>query len=195
MKIRARTPLVVLVLAALACSTGACGGDGKGKGDGSGGGTGGRSRATKDRGTSSMQLGERAWIGTSARARIGEGNVLRISTSRSDTVDGKRRRESLTIVLRDYKGVGKYTASPMGSNFVGVSLDVGGATGAKTDEAVANEVTKALTGSQVLLLTGMTVEITSADDTAIEGTFQHMPPAGSKQPPIRDGRFRALVKD
>ena len=116
-------------------------------------------------------------------------------SSRSKTVDGKRHRDSLTLVIKDFDGPGTYELTGMNSNFTSVGLNLGGLEGGDegaSDAAAEQLLRDALSGSKVLLLQGAQVEIRSVDAKQVEGRFSWKDPTGRSS--LTDGVFRAIVK-
>jgi len=142
-------------------------------------------RAKKDRGEASMRLGDVDWQGTSAQARLNK-TTLVIKGRRTDWPSRTSAvSQSIDLYLRDYKGPGRYEAS-IGSAFLVVGVDAGGATDSKMDAALVETLTKA----KHLQIAGAEVVIESASDTEIVGTFSF----DGGPTTISEGRFRALVK-
>ena len=148
----------------------------------------------KDKGEASMSIGLGKWSASRASAYKREGR-LKILASRSKTVDGKRHRDSLTLVIKDFDGPGTYELTGMNSNFTSVGLNLGGLEGGDegaSDAAAEQLLRDALSGSKVLLLQGAQVEIRSVDAKQVEGRFSWKDPTGRSS--LTDGVFRAIVK-
>lgn len=144
----------------------------------------------RDRGEATMTIGGEAWSASSARFRIKEG-TLRLSISRSSKEGESRRRESLSIVLTQFKGEGSYSTG-RGSNYTSVAMSPKKVEAMAKDEAgSARVMSDLLRRSTVWLLPGAEIEITDATPTELRGTLSWTP-KGQGQP-IENGRFRAVA--
>lgn len=147
-------------------------------------------RGKRDRGEGSMKLGDTDWVATRANARV-KGSTVKIKLVRSERDGDVSRRESVDLQLENFDGPGTYTVNRAGSRFIGVGLDVKKAT--EGDKAVEKEATRAIQDAKTMLLMGAKVEITSANDEEIVGTFEWKLPGG-EGPHITEGKFRAPIR-
>jgi hypothetical protein len=154
-----------------------------------------RKREKKDRGDASMTFGGEEWVAGRASARLlDDGNKLKLSFVKSNYTSGKSTRESVDLTLADYKGPGSYETKMGGSRFIGVGIDANAVKKAgNSDEATQKEAMKAIKGAKHMMLTGAKVEITSANDDEIVGTFSWQPQGGQGRP-MENGKFRAKVR-
>ncbi len=157
-------------------------------------------RKKKDRGDASAKIGDAIWEASSAKARIRNG-TLTIQASRNDMSGPSVKRQELHLQIDNYAGPGDYRTGRTGSRFVGVGINKEEAKQAveKDEESgkgteTTKVATKAITGASHTMLAGVEVHIETADDAQITGTFSWQPPKGLKDPPIRDGQFRALIR-
>ncbi len=155
---------------------------------------------SKDRGEASAMLGDKPFVAETARAKLVDGK-LTLTFSRMDTIDGKMQREAFTFSIKDYGGPGEYVIDNMSSNYSGVGFDLERAKQAvdadgKTDDAkVTAQAVDTIKKSEIILLQGAKVTITSASEDEYVGTFAWKPQgAFSNKPPIEDGKFRATVR-
>jgi hypothetical protein len=154
----------------------------------------GKSTTKKDRGQGSMTIGDDEWTAESARVRVNDHRV-NLSMSRTDIVDNTVSRQSLTLSITGFKGPGEYETGGMsGSMFVSVSMDASGAKNAGTDKEAGKLITSSLSKARTVQLRGAKVVIVAASETEVSGTFSWSPPAGSKDPEVSNGKFRALIR-
>ena len=153
----------------------------------------------KDRGEATAMIGEMEFVAESASAKLKDGK-LKLSFSRIDTVDGKMNRQAFSLIIDDYKGPGEYTTQNMMSNYSGVGFDVERAKKAvdedgKTDDAkVQAQVMDTMKKSQVILLRGAKINVTSATEDEYVGTFSWDGTGHPGKPKVTDGKFRARVR-
>lgn len=150
-------------------------------------------RPAKDRGEASMKLGDTAWTADRVRAKKMNG-ALRIHASHTEVDNKKVTRQELNLLVPDFHGPGDYVASPGGSRFIGVGMDVKAAAGAADDADQKKLAMDAVSKAKHMLLSGANVHIDAASDTEVSGTFSWQPSGGNDQP-ITDGRFRAPIDD
>ena len=144
----------------------------------------------KDKGEATMKLGDTVWAASRASASFKK-DRLKIRASRSETVDGKRVRQALTLSISDFAGPGTYELKGNNSSFTAVGLDLEQLDD-DSDAAAKKMILGALSKSTVFLLKGTTVTITSEKDNEVKGTFSW--PGRLGQPPITEGIFRAVIK-
>jgi len=188
-----RIALFALVLAL----TAACGNDGAGtENQAPAAGTTSSSTKTdrekKDRGDFTMLLDGVEWAATSASARLRDGK-LKISGSRTDGSPSTTMvRQSITLDMADFDGPGTYTLGMM-SAFSVVSID----TGAAEESDSAEQLADVLSEATMVRLQYAEVVIDSVSDAEITGHFSpgEMRSMEGKTIAIRDGRFRAIVKE
>jgi hypothetical protein len=151
-----------------------------------------KKREKKDRGEAAMTIGGVKW--QAERAKVDRKDDKLIIRSSHTDIDGKKvSRQELQLVVDGFSGPGDYTTRLGGSRFIGVGLDAGKVEGAGDGDEAAREVaTEALAGAEHLMLSNAKVTIDQATDDQVTGTFSWEPPAGTGQPAITGGSFRAL---
>jgi hypothetical protein len=181
--------IVSILMICLAVAIAGCDQGGAGR-------TGKTTKVKKDYGDASMMLGDTKWDDASANARFkDDGKTLKLSISKSQSVDGIYKRDSMNLTIKDYKGPGTYKIeSPALAMFIGVGIDTKKASEAKTDDEVKKQATSILTGAKTMLLMGIEISVTKADDKEIHGTFKWEVGPKIGKPAITDGKFRAIVK-
>ena len=157
----------------------------------------------EDKGTAVLQLGENEteWKAKRASARLKDNGSLRITASVYDQNDESAARRSLTLVIKDYKGVGEYTLNDMSSNLTAVKLDLEkvAAVDAAPDETAAQDAAQAaaldgMKGASVVLLQNAKVKITKAGEDFIDGSLSWSGVA-LNGPGTLSGTFHARVKE
>lgn len=157
----------------------------------------------EDKGSATLLLGEDEleWKAERASARLKDDGKLKISASVHSQVDDEVNRRQLRLVLTDYKGPGKYEVKDMSSSLTAINLNTKDLKKAeeegdkeKADKAATKAAMDAIGGGSVVLLRGTQVEITSANDEFIDGTFSISGAQGLRGPKKLSGEFHARVK-
>lgn len=146
---------------------------------------------TEDRGNAHFTTAGKTWVASFASARQTE-NRLRIKASEIDFAGDKIKRDELLLAIMDYRGPGRYKASPL-SMFVRIGIDM------PRDKAGQVEAQKTLMDTQdntdTLFLDNAVIEIISVSEGYIDGTFSIEKPAGTPESTITDGHFHARIRE
>ena len=147
----------------------------------------------EDRGNAKVTIGGTEWTATRCKARA-RGDKLKLSCSTTSMNDGKVDRQALDINILGYKGVGSY--KPTSASYTGVGFDGKKAAAEKdADQAAKNALADASKSATIHMLSDVTLEVTQADGTVVDGTFSAPANDLMKTPAFEDGTFHAILDE